>query len=162
MTIAPLLDGSLQGIMAPERTADARSSKSGDFMQAFSNARDGMKADQKPVKTEGAGAKGKESNNKNAAMDAADRNRSVNENRAQRIRNDQAAQKTSVSDKSDISAEEEVAGTIAANAQALLEDIMTLLGDITAEGLDDALSAIGMDVSGLLNGSAGNLLVAQL
>ena len=162
MTIAPLLDGALQGVMTPERTADVRNSKSGDFMQAFSNARDGVKAEQKPVKTEGAGAKGKESDKRNSAMDAANRNRSVNENRAQRIRSDQNAQKTSASADNDTSLEEEVAGTIAANAQALLEDIMSLLGDITAEGLEDALSAIGMDVSGLLNGAAGNMLVAQL
>ena len=159
MTIAPLMDTPMQGMMMPNPSADNRTGSKGDFMQAFSNAKDSVKTEQ-PVKTEGAGAKGKESNN--AAMDAAKRNRSINENRAQRVQGESSAQKAERVQESDSSAEEDVMATIASNAQQLLDDIMELLGDITMEGLDDALSALNMNMSDLLSGGAGNMLIAQL
>lgn len=159
MTIAPLMDTPMQGMMMPNPSADNRTASKGDFMQAFSNAKDSVKTEQ-PVKTEGAGAKGKESNN--AAMDAANRNRSINENRAQRVQKESGAQKAEPVQESDSSAEEDVMATIASNAQQLLDDIMELLGDITMEGLDDALSALNMNMSDLLSGGAGNMLIAQM
>lgn len=159
MTIAPLMDTPMQGMMMPNPSADNRTGSKGDFMQAFSNAKDSVKTEQ-PVKTEGAGAKGKESNN--AAMDAANRNRSINENRAQRVQKESSTQKAEPVQESDSSAEEDVMATIATNAQQLLDDIMELLGDITMEGLDDALSALNMNMSDLLSGGAGNMLIAQL
>lgn len=154
MTIAPLMENPMQGMLMPSPSAaDTKTDGKGDFMQAFSNAKGSVNT-QQDVKTEGTGAKGKES--KNAAMDAANRNRSVNENRAQRV------QKTSASERSDSTAEEDVEAAITANAQQLLADIMELLGDITIEGLEDALSSLNMDMSDLLSGGAGNMLVAQL
>lgn len=159
MTIAPLMDTPMQGMMMPNPSVDAKTGNKGDFMQAFSNAKDSVKTEQ-PIKTEGTGAKGKESGN--AAMDAAKRNRSVNENRAQRVQKNSSAQNTSGASETDPAAEEDVMSTIASNAQQLLNDIMELLGDITIEGLEDALSSLDMNMSDLLAGGAGNMLVAQL
>ena len=160
MTIAPLMDTPMQGMMMPNpSTENTKAGGKCDFMQAFSNAKDSVNTE-KPVKTEGTGAKGKESGN--AAMDAAKRNRSVNENRAQRVQNDSSTQNTSETTETENAAEEDVMATIASNAQQLLNDIMELLGDITIEGLEDALSSLNMNMSDILAGGAGNMLVAQL
>lgn len=159
MTIAPLMDTPMQGMLMPNPSTDTKTGTKGDFMQAFSNAKDSVKTEQ-PIKTEGTGAKGKDSKN-SAAMDAAKRN-SINDSRAQKIRNDSSTQKVSESADTESTAEEDVMATIASNAQQLLNDIMELLGDITIEGLEDALSSLNMNMSDLLSGGAGNMLIAQL
>ncbi len=158
MTIAPLLDAAVQGKLMPGAAVEKKSSDKGDFMQAFSNAKDSMMPVGQPVKTEGTGAKGKDSDN-NAAMDAADRNRSVNENRARSVRDNN---KSSAADKAAGEDEGDIREKAASGMQQLLADIMELLGGITPQELEDALSQLGLNAEDLLNAGSGNMLVAQL
>ncbi|MCR5251196.1 MAG: flagellar hook-length control protein FliK [Lachnospiraceae bacterium] len=175
MTIAPItgiMDAVQAGMPAMPAPA-AKESDKGDFMQTFQSAKEAQAAPQ-PVKTEGTGAKGKDSDTKQAEKGNAspDDNTDVRKNDRQAVGSDRPAvnkaEKTKTAEQpaetgNDTSSEpdEIVMETISANVAQLLEDILGLLGGGDLQELTDAFTRLDLKPEDLLSSGSANLLVAD-
>lgn len=169
MAMAPITEA--QAIAIPGMTQGSRRSGSakeagGDFMQAFTNAQDGMLGDLQAAgttKTEGTGAQQGKDSKYTADQNRAKENETVRKTEPQKTQPQEKVTKTdsaeTVTEKDTELSEEEV--DVAASAQQLLAEIAQLL-NISPEELNGALEEMGVDAAALLDPGTMNQLVANL
>ncbi|MBR5421316.1 MAG: flagellar hook-length control protein FliK [Lachnospiraceae bacterium] len=177
MGIAAISELALQGLM-PGAVQPQKDETSGDFMQAFNNAKDGMNSQMTPIKTEGTAANGKDSEQSEAPAKDMREDKSVKTEQP-RPQKTETADKP-VEEKADVrtgdtrtadtqaaapaadAPVDEATEAVLVTAMQQFIDLLAQLLDMSPEELTEALGELDISGMELLDVHAGNELAAEL